>query len=129
MANEMNKLSVHVYGHEFEVHVPKEKEQLYLLAAEYVDKKIDTYMDAFVRIPLLQKSTQEILLMAMLDVAVGSSEYKQSSENSSLFGKIKNIIYSYEPRKRSERLFSVLREKVTYCDIFSARQGVLTRTE
>ena len=37
--------------------------------------------------------------------------------------------YSYEPRKRSERLFSVLREKVTYCDIFSARQGVLTRTE
>ena len=39
------------------------------------------------------------------------------------------VIYSYEPRKRSERLFSVLREKVTYCDIFSARQGVLTRTE
>ena len=38
-------------------------------------------------------------------------------------------IYSYEPRKRSERLFSVLREKVTYCDIFSAQQGVLSRTE
>ena len=38
-------------------------------------------------------------------------------------------IYSYEPRKRSERLFSVLREKVTYCDFFSAQQGVLSRTE
>lgn len=69
----MNKLSVHIYGHEFEVHVPKEKEQLYLLAAEYVDKKIDAYMDAFVRIPLPQKSTQAILLMAMLDIAVDAA--------------------------------------------------------
>lgn len=52
MTKELNKLSVSVYGHEFEVHVPKEKEQLYLSAAEYVNKKIDTYMDAYVRIPL-----------------------------------------------------------------------------
>ena len=69
----MNKLSVHIYGHEFEVHVPKEKEQLYLLAAEYVDKKIDAYMDAFVRIPLPQKSTQAVLLMAMLDIVVDAA--------------------------------------------------------
>ena len=77
MAKEMNKLSVHIYGHEFEVNVPKEKEQLYLLAAEYVDKKINTYMDALVRIPLPQKSTQEMLLMAMLDIAVDAARLDQ----------------------------------------------------
>ena len=92
MTKELNKLSVSVYGHEFEVHVPKEKEQLYLSAAEYVNKKIDTYMDAYVRIPLPQKSTQEILLMAMLDIAVNSIECKQSNENRSFLGKIKDIL-------------------------------------
>ena len=92
MTKELNKLSVSVYGHEFEVHVPKEKEQLYLSAAEYVNKKIDTYMDAYVRIPLPQKSTQEILLMAMLDIAVSSIERKQSNENRSFLGKIKDIL-------------------------------------
>lgn len=92
MTKELNKLSVSVYGHEFEVHVPKEKEQLYLSAAEYVNKKIDTYMDAYVRIPLPQKSTQEILLMAMLDIAIGSIECKQSHENCSFLGKIKDIL-------------------------------------
>ena len=92
MTKELNKLSVSVYGHEFEVHVPKEKEQLYLSAAEYVNKKIDTYMDAYVRIPLPQKSTQEILLMAMLDIAISSIERKQSNENRSFLGKIKDIL-------------------------------------
>lgn len=92
MTKELNKLSVSVYGHEFEVHVPKEKEQLYLSAAEYVNKKIDTYMDAYVRIPLPQKSTQEILLMAMLDIAVSSIKCKQSNENRSFLGKIKDIL-------------------------------------
>lgn len=52
MAKETNRLNIHVGGCEFEVHVPKEKEQIYLMAAEYVDKKIDAYMDAFVCIPL-----------------------------------------------------------------------------
>lgn len=56
------------------------------------NKKMDAYMDAFVRIPLPQKSTQEILFMAMLDIAVVSMEYKQSYQNSSLLGKIKNIL-------------------------------------
>ena len=88
----MKRLIVHVYGHEFEVDVPNEKEHLYLLAAEYVNKKIDAYMDAFVRIPLPQKSTQEILLMAMLDIAIGSIECKQSHENCSFLGKIKDIL-------------------------------------
>lgn len=54
MAKEMKRLIVHVYGHEFEVNMSKEKEQLYLLAAEYVNKKINAYMDAFVRKPLPQ---------------------------------------------------------------------------
>ena len=92
MTKELNKLSVSVYGHEFEVHVPKEKEQLYLSAAEYVNKKIDAYMDAFVRIPLPEKSSEEIMLMAMLDIAVGSIECKQSNENRSFLGKIKDIL-------------------------------------
>lgn len=92
MAKEISKLSVKVYGHEFEVHVSKGKEQFYLLAAEYVNKKIDAYMDVFVHISLPQKSIQEILLMALLDIAVDSMEYKQSYESNSLLGKIKNIL-------------------------------------
>ena len=93
MEKEMNKLSVSVYGHELEVHVPKEKERLYMSAAECVNKRIDAYMNAFVRIPLPQKSTQEILLMAMLDIAVGVIECKQNSEHSSLLKKIKDKCY------------------------------------
>ena len=78
MTKEMNKLSINVYGHELEVNVPKGKEQLYLLASEYVNKKIDAYMDAFVRIPLPEKSSEEIMLMAMLDIAVDAIECKQN---------------------------------------------------
>ena len=88
----MKRLIVHVYGHEFEVNMSKEKEQLYLLAAEYVNKKIDAYMDAFVRIPLPEKSSEEIMLMAMLDIAVSSIECKQSNENRSFIGKVKDIL-------------------------------------
>ena len=90
MTKEMNKLSINVYGHELEVNVPKGKEQLYLLASEYVNKKIDAYMDAFVRIPLPEKSSEEIMLMAMLDIAVDAIECKQNSEHSSLLKKMKN---------------------------------------
>ena len=92
MAKEMKRLIVHVYGHEFEVDVPNEKEQLYLLAAEYVNKKINAYMDAFVRKPLPQKSSEEIMLMAMLDIAVGAIECKQRSEHRSFLRKIKYIL-------------------------------------
>lgn len=88
----MKRLIVHVYGHEFEVDVPNEKEHLYLLAAEYVNKKIDAYMDAFVRIPLPEKNSEEIMLMAMLDIAVSSIECKQSNENRSFIGKVKDIL-------------------------------------
>ena len=88
----MKRLIVHVYGHEFEVNMSKEKEQLYLLAAEYVNKKINAYMDAFVRIPLPEKSSEEIMLMAMLDIAVSSIECKQSNENRSFIGKVKDIL-------------------------------------
>ena len=90
MSKEKNNLNVNVFGHEFEVHVPKGKEQLHLLAAEYVNKKIDAYMDAFVRIPRPQKSMQEVLLMAMYDIALGSIETRQSLENNSILDKIKN---------------------------------------
>ena len=99
MAKETNRLNIHVGGCEFEVHVPKEKEQIYLMAAEYVDKKIDAYMDAFVRIPLPQKSTQEILLMAMLDIAVGVIECKQNSEHNSLLEMIKNKYLEYKTKR------------------------------
>ena len=93
MAKEMKRLIVHVYGHEFEVDVPNEKEQLYLLAAEYVNKKINAYMDAFVRKPLPQKSSEEIMLMAMLDIAVGVIEFKHNFVYSSLLKKIKDKCY------------------------------------
>ena len=92
MSKEKNNLNVNVFGHEFEVHVPKGKGQLHLLAAEYVNKKIDAYMDAFVRVPFPQKSTQEILIMAMLDIAVGAIECKQRSEHRSFLRKIKYIL-------------------------------------
>lgn len=36
MAKETNRLNIHVGGCEFEVHVPKEKEQIYLMAAEWL---------------------------------------------------------------------------------------------
>ena len=94
MAKEMKRLIVHVYGHEFEVDVPNEKEQLYLLAAEYVNKKINAYMDAFVRKPLPQKSSEEIMLMAMLDIAIGAIECKQNSEHNSLLEKIKQVLFA-----------------------------------
>lgn len=90
----MKRLIVHVYGHEFEVNMSKEKEYLYLLAAEYVNKKINAYMDAFVRKPLPQKSSEEIMLMAMLDIAVGVIECKQNSEHNSLFEKIKQVLFA-----------------------------------
>ena len=101
MAKDMKRLIVHVYGHEFEVDVPNEKEQLYLLAAEYVNKKINAYMDAFVRKPLPQKSSEEIMLMAMLDIAIYAIECKQNSEHSSLLEKIKNKYYL---RKNEEKI-------------------------
>lgn len=97
----MKRLIVHVYGHEFEVNMSKEKEQLYLLAAEYVNKKINAYMDAFVRKPLPQKSSEEIMLMAMLDIAIGAIECKQNSVHSSLLEKIKNKYYL---RKNEEKI-------------------------
>ena len=99
MAKEMKRLTVHVYGHEFEVHISKEKQHLYLLSAEYVNIKIDAYVDAFVRIPLPQKSTQEILLMAMLDIAVGVIECKQNSEHNSLLEMIKNKYLEYKTKR------------------------------
>ena len=99
MAKEMKRLIVHVYGHEFEVNMSKEKEQLYLLAAEYVNKKINAYMDAFVRKPLPQKSSEEIMLMAMLDIAVGVIECKQNSEHNSLLEMIKNKYLEYKTKR------------------------------
>ena len=46
----------------------------------------------FVRMPFPQKSTQEMLLMAMLDIAVGAIECKQRSEHRSFLRKIKYIL-------------------------------------
>ena len=46
----------------------------------------------FVRMPFPQKSTQEMLLMAMLDIAVGAIECKQRSEHRSFLRNIKYIL-------------------------------------
>ena len=94
MEKERNKMSVNVFGHEFEVYVPKEKEQLYMSAEECVNKKIDAYMNAYAP----HRSIQEILLMAMLDITVGSIECKQSNENCPFLRKIKYILKSFTPK-------------------------------
>ena len=74
----MQRLIAHVYGHESEVNMSQEKAQLYSFAAAHVNTKINAYMDAFVRKPLPQKSSEEIMLMAMLDIAVDAIECKQN---------------------------------------------------
>lgn len=95
MVKEISKFNLNVYGYQLEVNVPKEKEQLYLSAAEYANKKIESYMETYVGMPLPHRSVQEILLMAMLDIAVGSIECKQSNENCSFLEKMKCFLKSF----------------------------------
>ena len=45
--NEKKKLMVHVYDRDMELTVSKEEEQCYIMAAKYVNKKINAYSDYY----------------------------------------------------------------------------------
>ena len=72
---ELKKMKLHVFDIEMEVNVPVGEEQLYLGAAEKVNRKIDAYCDVFFRRQYVRmKCEKEILLIALLDFAVRGEE-------------------------------------------------------
>ena len=73
---ELKKMKLHVFDIEMEVNVPVGEEQLYLGAAEKVNRKIDAYCDVFFRRQYVRmKCEKEILLIALLDFAVRGEVY------------------------------------------------------
>lgn len=73
---ELKKMKLHVFDIEMEVNVPVGEEQLYLGAAEKVNRKIDAYCDVFFRRQYVRiKGEKEILLIALLDFAVRGEVY------------------------------------------------------
>ena len=77
---ELKKMKLHVFDIEMEVNVPVGEEQLYLGAAEKVNRKIDAYCDVFVRRQYVRiKCEKEILLIALLDFAVRGEVYNSSA--------------------------------------------------
>ena len=90
---EKKHLKIHIYEWDIDVYVPENEEQLYFKAAENVSKKIETYMDLYVRqqnIP--QKSYMEILLMTLLDIAVTSTGKERVLGYNKFWRRINNII-------------------------------------
>ena len=90
---EMKHLNIHIFKWDIDVYVPENEEQRYIKAAENVSKKIETYMDLYVRqqnIP--QKSYMEILLMTLLDIAVTSTEKERVLGFNNFWSRINNII-------------------------------------
>ena len=72
---EKKHLNIHIFEWDIDVYAPENEEQRYIKAAENVSKKIEAYMDLYVRqqnVP--QKSYMEILLMTLLDIAVTSTD-------------------------------------------------------
>ena len=71
---EKKHLKIHIYEWDIDVYVPENEEQRYIKAAENVSKKIEAYMDIYVRQQYVpQKSYMEILLMTLLDIAITST--------------------------------------------------------
>ena len=69
-------MKLHVFDIEMEVNVPVGEEQLYLKAAEKVNRKIYAYCDVFFRRQYVRiKCEKEILLIALLDFAVRGEVY------------------------------------------------------
>ena len=90
---EKKHLNIHIYEWDIEVIVPGNEEQRYIKAAEYISKKIEAYMDIYVRQQYVpQKSYMEILLMTLLDIAVTSTERKNFLGINKLWRRINNII-------------------------------------
>ena len=72
---EKKHLNIHIYKWDVDVYVPENEEQRYIKAAEKISKKIEAYMDLYVRQQYVpQKSYMEILLMTLLDFAVTPTE-------------------------------------------------------
>jgi hypothetical protein len=77
---ELKKMKLHVFDIEMEVNVPVGEEQLYLEAAEKVNRKIYAYCDVFFRRQYVRiKCEKEILLIALLDFAVRGEVYNSSA--------------------------------------------------
>ncbi len=73
---DLKKMKLHVFDIEMEVNVPVGEEQLYLKAAEKVNRKIYAYCDVFFRRQYVRmKCEKEILLIALLDFAVRGEVY------------------------------------------------------
>jgi len=90
---EKKHLNIHIYEWDIEVFVPRNEEQCYIKAAEYISKKIEAYMDIYVRQQYVpQKSYMEILLMTLLDIAVTSTERKNVLGINKLWRRINNKI-------------------------------------
>ena len=90
---EKKHLKIHIYEWDIDVYVPENEEQRYIKAAENVSKKIEAYMDIYVRQQYVpQKSYMEILLMTLLDFSVTSSERENVFGFNKLWRRINNII-------------------------------------
>lgn len=90
---EKKHLNIHIYEWDIEVFVPENEEQRYIKAAEYISKKIEAYMEIYVRQQYVpQKSYMEILLMTLLDIVVTSTERKNVHGINKWWRRINNII-------------------------------------
>ena len=88
----MKHLNIHIFEWDIDVYVPEKEEQRYIKAAENVSKKIEAYMDLYVRQQYVpQKSYMEILLMTLLDIAVTSTEKERVLGFNNFWSRINNI--------------------------------------
>ena len=89
----MKHLNIHIFEWDIDVYVLENEEQRYIKDAENVSKKIEAYMDLYVRkqnVP--QKSYMEILLMTLLDIAVTSTGKERVLGFNKFWRRINNII-------------------------------------
>ena len=90
---EKKHLNIHIFEWDIDVYVPENEEQRYIKAAENVSKKIEAYMDLYVRQQYVpQKSYMEILLMTLLDISVTSTEKERVLGFNNFWSRINNII-------------------------------------
>ena len=90
---EKKHLNIHIFEWDIDVYVPENEEQRYIKTAENVSKKIEAYMDLYVRQQYVpQKSYMEILLMTLLDISVTSTEKERVLGFNNFWSRINNII-------------------------------------
>ena len=92
---EKKHLNIHIYEWDIDVYVSEDEKQRFIKAAEYISKKIEAYMDVYVRqqyLPEKKKCYMEILLMTLLDIVVTSTERKNIFGFNKWWIRINNII-------------------------------------